>query len=46
MKKKLILISSKAITVNIFLDQLIIDLKKILDHLCLCWRSTKYKSKM
>ena len=28
MKKKLILISSKAITVNTFLDQLIIDLKK------------------
>ena len=28
MKKKIILISSKAITVNIFLDQLIIDLKK------------------
>lgn len=28
MKKKLILISSKAITINTFLDQLIIDLKK------------------
>ena len=28
MKKKIILISSKAITINTFLDQLIFDLKK------------------